>query len=79
MPARTALEINTLAMAVSLLIIPAAGVASDRFGRRPVLVATSAAMALLAYPLMALMARGQFGGILAASWAWRCSSPRTAA
>ena len=64
-PARTALEINTLAMAVSLLIIPAAGVASDRFGRRPVLVATSAAMALLAYPLMALMARGQFGGILA--------------
>jgi MHS family proline/betaine transporter-like MFS transporter len=64
-PARTALGVNTLAMGIALLIIPAAGVASDRLGRRTVLVAGAGALALLAYPLMALMARGQMGGIIA--------------
>jgi len=64
-PARTALGINTVAMALSLLVIPAAGWASDLVGRRPVLLAASGALALLAYPLMALMARGQPAGILA--------------
>ncbi len=64
-PARTALGINTAAMALSLLVIPAAGRASDLVGRRPVLLAASGALALLAYPLMALMARGQPAGILA--------------
>jgi MHS family proline/betaine transporter-like MFS transporter len=63
-PARTALEINTLAMALSLLVLPLSGLASDRLGRRPVLLLTSGAFALLAYPLMALMARGATGGIL---------------
>jgi MFS transporter, MHS family, proline/betaine transporter len=64
-PARTALGVNTLAMALALLIIPAAGVASDRLGRRTVLVVAAGALALLAYPLMALMARGQMAGIIA--------------
>jgi MFS transporter, MHS family, proline/betaine transporter len=64
-PARTALGVNTLAMAIALLIIPAAGVASDRVGRRTVLVVGSGALALLAYPLMSLMARGHMGGIIA--------------
>jgi MHS family proline/betaine transporter-like MFS transporter len=64
-PARTALGINTLAMALSLLVIPAAGIASDRFGRRPVLLVATGIFALLAYPLMALMGRGETGGILA--------------
>jgi MFS transporter, MHS family, proline/betaine transporter len=64
-PARTALEVNTLAMALALLIIPAAGVASDRLGRRPVLVFAAGALALMAYPLMALMARGHMAGIIA--------------
>jgi MHS family proline/betaine transporter-like MFS transporter len=64
-PARTALGVNTLAMAVALFIIPAAGVASDRLGRRTVLVVGAGALALLAYPLMALMARGQLAGIIA--------------
>ena len=63
-PARTALGVNTAAMAIALLIIPAAGVASDRLGRRPVLVVGAGALALLAYPLMALMARGQMAGII---------------
>jgi MFS transporter, MHS family, proline/betaine transporter len=64
-PARTALTVNTIAMALSLLVLPAAGLASDRVGRRPVLLVAAGALMLLAYPLMALMARGQLGGILA--------------
>jgi MHS family proline/betaine transporter-like MFS transporter len=63
-PARTALEINSLAMALSLLVLPIAGMASDRLGRRPALLIASGAFALLAYPLMALMARGEPVGIL---------------
>jgi MFS transporter, MHS family, proline/betaine transporter len=63
-PARTALEINTVAMALSLLVLPASGLASDRVGRRPVLLVAAGALMLLAYPLMALMARGQTGGVL---------------
>jgi MHS family proline/betaine transporter-like MFS transporter len=64
-PARTALGINTVAMAVSLLVLPLAGIASDRLGRRRVLLAGSAAMALLTVPLMSVMARGQTGGVFA--------------
>lgn len=63
-PARTALGINTAAMALSLLVIPAAGLVSDRVGRRWVLVWGAGALALLAYPLMALMAQGRFVTIL---------------
>ena len=63
-PARTVFGINTLAMAVSLFVLPAAGMASDRLGRRPVLLVTAGALALLAYPLMALMARGEPGSLL---------------
>jgi MHS family proline/betaine transporter-like MFS transporter len=63
-PARTALGINTLAMGLSLVASLAAGMVSDRVGRRPVLLAWAGAQALLAYPLMALMARGETGGIV---------------
>jgi MHS family proline/betaine transporter-like MFS transporter len=63
-PARTALGINTLAMALSLVASLAAGTVSDRVGRRPVLLAWAGAQALLAYPLMASMARGELGGML---------------
>jgi MFS family permease len=63
-PARTALGINTLAMGLSLVASLAAGLVSDRVGRRPVLLAWAGAQALLAYPLMALMARGEPGGIM---------------
>ncbi len=64
-PAKTALGINTIAMALSLVLIPIAGYASDRLGRKPVLLFASGALALLAYPMMALMARGDTGGIFA--------------
>ena len=63
-PAETALGINTLAMALSLIAALASGALSDRIGRRPVLVAWGAALALLAYHLMSLMARGDTVGII---------------
>ena len=64
MPARTAFEINTLAMALSLGVILFSGRLSDRIGRRRVLVVVSGLLAVLALPLMALMARGHTGGIV---------------
>ncbi|HEX2219397.1 MAG TPA: MFS transporter [Gemmatimonadales bacterium] len=64
-PARVALTINTLAMALSLVASLAAGAVSDRVGRRPVLLAWAGAQVVLAYPLMALMSRGETGGIAA--------------
>jgi MHS family proline/betaine transporter-like MFS transporter len=63
-PARTALTINTVGMALSLVASLAAGALSDRIGRRLVLLAWAGALALLSYPLMALMARGSTGGML---------------
>ena len=63
-PSSTALEINTLAMALSLFALPLSGLASDRWGRRPVFLLTAAAFTLLAYPLMVLMAQGKTGGML---------------
>jgi MHS family proline/betaine transporter-like MFS transporter len=64
-PARTALEINTVAMALLLVIIPFAGIASDRIGRRPVLAFASGGLMLLAYPLMTLMGQGRPASIFA--------------
>ena len=62
---RTALEINSLAMAAHLFSLPVAGWASDRVGRRPVLMVGSGALALLAYPLMSFMAGGTLAAVLA--------------
>ena len=62
--ASTALGINTAAMALTLVAVPAAGWASDRVGRRPVLALSAGALTLLAYPCMALMATGRPGAIL---------------
>jgi MHS family proline/betaine transporter-like MFS transporter len=64
-PESRALGINTAAMALLLVISPIAGLASDRWGRRPVLALGAGGLALLAYPLMALMARGTPGAIFA--------------
>jgi MHS family proline/betaine transporter-like MFS transporter len=63
-PARTALGLNTAALALTLIAVPASGWASDRFGRRPVLALSTGALTLLAYPCMALMARGNTASIL---------------
>jgi MHS family proline/betaine transporter-like MFS transporter len=64
-PAKTSFVIDTVAMAISLVFILYAGRLSDSLGRRRVLVVVSGLLMVLALPLMALMARGQTGGILA--------------
>lgn len=64
-PGSTALGINTAAMGVLLLICPLSGWLSDRYGRRALLIAGAGGLALLAYPLMMLMARGTTASILA--------------
>src|SRR5438445_3003996 len=48
-PESRALGINTAAMALLLIISPIAGLASDRYGRRPVLAWAAGGLALLAY------------------------------
>jgi MFS transporter, MHS family, proline/betaine transporter len=64
-PESLALGINTAAMGLLLVISPIAGLASDRFGRRTVLACAAGGLALFAYPLMALMARGTPAAIFA--------------
>ncbi len=64
-PESTALGINTAAMALLLVVSPLAGLASDRYGRRAVLAWAGGGLALLAYPLMALMAHATAWAIFA--------------
>jgi MFS transporter, MHS family, proline/betaine transporter len=47
----TALDINTIAMLVSLVLIPPLGALSDRVGRKPILIAATAGMLVLAWPM----------------------------
>jgi MHS family proline/betaine transporter-like MFS transporter len=48
----------TVASVVALVLIPPLGALSDRIGRKPLLLAGSAAFALLAYPLFLLLNSG---------------------
>ena len=54
-PRTTALQLNTLSMIMLLVAVPVFAWISDRVGRKPVLVAGSLGMVLLAYPLIWLM------------------------
>jgi MHS family proline/betaine transporter-like MFS transporter len=65
LPFAAALELNTLSMALVLLVVPLAGLLSDRIGRRPVLAGAAAGLLLLAWPAMALMQGGQGWAVLA--------------
>lgn len=47
----TALDINTIAMLATLVLIPPLGALSDRIGRKPILIAATAGMFVLAWPL----------------------------
>ncbi|MBL3699116.1 MFS transporter [Leucobacter luti] len=51
--------LSTLASALGLIIVPFAGIASDRLGRKPVLLTAAIALTVLAVPLFMLMQRGE--------------------
>jgi len=53
-PGRAAL-LSTLASALGLVIVPLAGLTSDRFGRKPVLMTAAIALTVLSVPLFLLM------------------------
>lgn len=56
----------TVASFVALILIPPLGALSDRIGRKPLLLAGSAAFAVLAYPLFALLNSGSLAAAIAA-------------
>jgi len=47
----TALDINTISMAVLLLLLAPVGALSDRCGRKPILLIATCGMFLMAWPL----------------------------
>jgi MHS family proline/betaine transporter-like MFS transporter len=69
-PAEEALDINTLNLGLSLLLIPFAAALSDRLGRRPVLLGSSLAVLLLAWPLFWLMDHPNFWPMMLGQFAF---------
>jgi MHS family proline/betaine transporter-like MFS transporter len=53
-----ALTINTIAMMAMIVLTPLGGALSDRWGRRPVMIAGCAILTLLAYPLFVRLSGG---------------------
>ena len=58
MPLRDALTAQSIAVALSLILIPFLGALSDRIGRRPILIAFAFATALYAWPSLELPHQG---------------------
>ena len=73
-----ALDINTISMVVLLLLLPLTGALSDYFGRKPVLLAASGGMFVLAWPLfwmlhhadLRLVVFGQIGFAVLSACFW---------
>ncbi len=63
-PKSEALLINTIALAAMLALIPCAGVLSDRFGRKPLLLAGTVGVLLFSLPLFRLLRSPEFSVIL---------------
>ncbi len=63
-PKYQALYINTISMCFAMLIIPLAGIISDRIGRKPLMVGTALATAIFAHPLFRMLLRPSFASML---------------
>lgn len=63
-PRSDALDINTITMAVMLVLIPFVGALSDKVGRKPVLAIGAGGFVVLSYPLIWLMHEPDFLRIL---------------
>lgn len=63
-PLSTALTCNLIAMVVHLLLLPVTGALSDRTGWRPLLLGSTVALAVVAYPVYRLTAQGTFGALV---------------
>ena len=59
-----ALYINTISMGFATLIIPLAGVISDRIGRKPLMIGTALATVLFAHPLFRMLLNPSFASML---------------
>lgn len=57
-PVEHALQINTLAMVLLLVMIPAGGLLADRMGARPVMLASTALLATSVYPVFVIIDHG---------------------
>lgn len=65
LPPSEAFAINTVSMAFVLMVIPIAGMFSDRMGRKPVLLTAAISGTLFAWPLFRLFQHATFGFALA--------------
>ncbi len=63
-PRSDALDINTISMAVLLVLVPFFGALSDRIGRKPLLLFGAGGIAILGYPLIWMMHHPDFTMIL---------------
>lgn len=62
----TALDINTVAMLVSLVLIPLIGALSDRIGRKPILLTATGGLFVLAWPLFWMLHHPEIALVLPA-------------
>lgn len=71
LPRDAALQINTYSMLLFAAVIPASGLALDRWGRKPVMYAAACGFLVLAWPLFTCLQPGNF--------AWACATHMTLA
>jgi len=62
----TTLDINTVAMVVTLVLIPLIGILSDRIGRKPILLVATGGLFVLAWPLFWMLHHPEIALVLAA-------------